>query len=114
MSKLQHVLLGSVVGLTLVAGPAMARPHDWDDHRDHRRIERHMDRHDRYWHEGYRGYVGHDRVYWTLRRHHYGRWEGEPYWYRGHYVVRSYDRHGHVVFVEINPYTADFIGVIRF
>ena len=116
MSKLQQVLMGSVVGLTLAAGPAMARDHDWDhrDHRDHRRVERHVERHDMYWHEGYRGYVGHDRIYRELRRHHYTRWEGAPYWYRGHYVVRSYDRFGHVVFVEVNPYTADFIGVIHF
>ena len=38
---------------------------------------------------------------------------GDPYFYRGHYVVRSYNRFGHVVFVEINPYTGGFIGEIR-
>ncbi len=84
------------------------------DRRDNRRDDRRDDRHDRYWREGYHGYVDRDRVYFELRRHHYNRFIGAPYWYQGRYVVRSYDRFGHVVFVEVNPYTGGFIGVLRF
>jgi hypothetical protein len=69
---------------------------------------------DRYWQPRFHGYVPHDRVYGTLRGHGYRQWDGEPYWYRGRYVVRSHDRRGRTVFVEINPYTADFIGIIKF
>jgi hypothetical protein len=49
-----------------------------------------------------------------LRRNHYYRWNGAPYWYQGRYVIRSYDRSGRPVIVEMNPYTGSFIGVIRF
>jgi hypothetical protein len=41
------------------------------------------------------------------------RYVGNPYFYRGHYVVRSYNRFGRIVFVEVNPYTGGFIGEIR-
>jgi hypothetical protein len=71
--------------------------------------------HDRYWRQEYRrGYIGHDRVFFNLRRHHYNRFIGDPYWYDGRYVVRTYDRYGRVIFVEVNSYTGAFIGVIRF
>ena len=32
---------------------------------------------------------------------------------RGHYVVRSYDHFGRLVFVEVDPYTGAFIGEFR-
>ena len=96
------------------ATAAYADPH-YDRDRDHRghATEAH---HDRYWREGYHEgrYVDRDRVYMELRRHHYNRFVGDPYWYNGRYVVRSYDRHGHVVYVEVNPYTGGFVGVVNF
>ncbi len=72
--------------------------------------------HDRYWRPGWREgrYVDHDRYYVELRRHGYHRWSGEPTWYRGRYVIRSYDRWGRAVYVEMNPYTGGFVGVVRF
>ena len=51
-------------------------------------------------------------VFATLRFHHI-RHYGEPYFVRGHYVVRSYDRFGRIALVEINPYTGRLIGFIR-
>ncbi len=84
---------------------------DWRDdrgnwHRDH----------DRYWRSEYRNrrFVGRDHIFMELRRRHYTRFVGDPYWFQGRYVVRAYDRFGRVVFVEVNPYTGAFIGVIRF
>jgi len=71
--------------------------------------------HDRYWRQGYRGYVTDHNVFFkALRSHGYSRWDGSPYWYQGRYVVRSYDRSGRAVFVELNPYTGGYIGVVRF
>ena len=71
--------------------------------------------HDRYWRSEYRhGYVDRARIFFGLRQHHYSRFIGDPYWFDGRYVVRTYDRRGHVVIVEVDPYTGDFLGVIRF
>jgi len=119
-------LLMAVTSAAVAAGAAMAQPHDRHDwHDDWRgrgdrdwRDERgawHHDR-DRYWHEGYRDrqFVDRDRVFQQLRRHHYNRWEGDPYWYHGRYGVRVYNRWGRLVFVEIDPYTGDFIGEFGF
>jgi len=70
--------------------------------------------HDRYWRPNYRGYAERDVYFRSLRGHGYYRWDGAPYWYQGRYVVRSYDRWGRAVFVEMNPYTGGFVGVVRF
>jgi hypothetical protein len=56
--------------------------------------------------------VEHRVVFETLRFHHI-RYVGNPYFVRGHYVVRSFDRFGRIAFVEVNPYTGAVIGVIR-
>jgi opacity protein-like surface antigen len=92
---------------------------DWGG-RDHRnwRDDRggwHND-HDRYWRNDYgrRGYMDRDRIFGNLRRHHYNRFVGDPYWFQGRYIVRTYDRWGNVIFVEVDPYSGDFLGVIRF
>ena len=53
-----------------------------------------------------------ERVFDVLRFHHY-RGIAAPVFLRGHYVVRSYDRFGRVVFVEVDPYTGAFIGEFR-
>lgn len=84
---------------------------DWRDehgswHRDH----------DRYWRPdfGARKFAPHDRFFVELRRHNYMRFNGEPYWFQGHYVIRTFDRFGRPIIVELNPYTGEVIGVIRF
>jgi hypothetical protein len=53
-----------------------------------------------------------ERVYDTLRLHHY-RGVGTPIFVHGHYVVRSFNRFGQVVFVEVDPYTGAFLGELR-
>jgi hypothetical protein len=71
-------------------------------------------RHDRYWKPEYKsGYVAHDRVFYDLRKRHYDRFDGKPYFFNGRYVVKA-RRGGKPVFVEINPYTGGFIGEVRF
>lgn len=70
--------------------------------------------HDRYWRPNYGAFAGFDRIFFDLRRHHFDRVDGQPYWFHGRYVVRTFDRSGRVVFVEVNPYTGAFIGVVQF
>ena len=71
------------------------------------------DRYDhRHWRHEHRRFADRDAIFRSLRFHHI-RYVGEPYFVRGHYVVRSYDRFGQVKFIEINPYTGGVIGVIR-
>jgi hypothetical protein len=70
--------------------------------------------HDRYWKPQYKGgYAPHDRVFGELRRHHYDRFDGQPYFFNGRYVVKA-RRGGKNVFVEVNPYTGAFLGEVRF
>ena len=76
------------------------------DYRDNGR-----DRHSGWRHE-HRHFADHDTIFRSLRYNHI-RYVGQPYFVRGHYVVRSFDRFGRVSFVEINPYTGGVIGVIR-
>lgn len=112
----KKTLMAAVAVLGLIGGADAAsardRDHDgrpdnsWAEHHDHDGFR------DRYWRQGYHGYVGRDRVFFELRRHNYVRFIGDPYFYHGRYVVRSYNRAGRVVFVEINPYTGGFIGEI--
>ena len=52
-----------------------------------------------------RPYVDRIRVGEILRVNHY-EVIGEPMFVRGHYVVRTHNRFGHVVFVQIDPTAA--------
>jgi hypothetical protein len=71
--------------------------------------------HDRYWRPDFRGgFAPQDRLFFVLRQHHYNRFDGDPYWFRGHFVIKTFDRFGRPTLVELNPYTGEFIGVIRF
>ncbi|HVZ90805.1 MAG TPA: hypothetical protein VG843_04070 [Rhizomicrobium sp.] len=109
-------LMAAVATLTLFGGSgAMAMDRDHDGRPDRSWAERH-DRdgyRDRYWKPGFRAFVGRDRIFVELRRHRYVRFVGDPYFFRGRYVVKTYNRFGRLVFVEVNPYTGAFIGEIR-
>ena len=50
----------------------------------------------------------------SLERKGYTRFIGDPYWFHDRYVVRTYDRWGNVVYVEVDPYSGAFIGEVRF
>lgn len=109
-------LLAAAALALLTAGGAAAAPYDHRDDRgdQHARFDHRGD--DRFDHRhpviAHRPYVERDRIVETLRLHHY-RAFGEPYFVRGHYVVRSHDRFGRLVFVQIDPYSGAFLGVIR-
>lgn len=100
------LLTAAALAVTSLAGSANAAP--FDNHvRDHRYDHRPVVRH-----EFHRPYAERVRVYDTLRLRHF-RGIGDPYFIRGHYVVRSVNRFGRTVFVEVNPYTGAFIGEFR-
>jgi hypothetical protein len=63
-------------------------------------------------HDIHRPYAPRTRVYETLRTHRYVGL-GNPYFLHGRYVVRSHDRFGRVVLVEIDPWTGRYIGAVR-
>ncbi len=46
---------------------------------------------------------------WTPLRFHRYRVVGNPYWVGGRYVVRTHDRFGRVVFVQVDPWSGAFI-----
>ena len=56
----------------------------------------------------HRGTVDRIRIADTLRFHHY-RMIGEPYFVHGRYVVRTHDRFGRIVFVQVDPTSGAFI-----
>ena len=98
-------------------GAADAQPRDMArDHRApvtrHEVVRHEVVRHDVVRHDVHRPYVARTRVYETLRTHRYVGL-GNPYFFHGRYVVRSHDRFGHVVLVQIDPYTGAFIGVVK-
>ena len=111
---LKKVLMAAVAAMTLAGATnsAMAVDRNHDGIRDNSRLE-HVVMHDRYWKPGYRNYIARDRVFVNLRNRGYVRFIGDPYFYRDRYVVRSYNRFGKIVFVEVNPYTGGFIGEVR-
>ena len=136
--KIKQLLLTAAAAAILCTTGAVARDRDRDGRPDHSYAERHDrdgfrddwrgrdarhwrdDRgswhadHDRYWRQGYGRFVGRDVYFRNLRANHYYRWDGEPYWFHGRYVIRTFDRFGRVIFVELNPYTGNVMGVVRF
>jgi hypothetical protein len=63
-------------------------------------------------HQVHRPYVARARVYETLRLHHYAG-IGDPYFLHGRYVVRSHDRFGRTVLVQVDPWSGRYVGVVR-
>jgi hypothetical protein len=109
--NLKKLLLAvSAAAVLSATGATVAQAADW-----HHPAHPVVVRHDRYWRPGFRDgvYIGRDRIFDGLRAHGYVRWVGDPYWYNGYYGVRCYDRFGHIVFCEVNPYSGLFVGVIH-
>ena len=67
--------------------------------------------HDRYWTPTFerRDYAPSTEVFAELKRHGYRRFTGNPFWYHGHYLVRTF-RGRNVDLVEVNPYTGMYLG----
>jgi hypothetical protein len=120
MSFKKILTAGAAAAVLSVAGAsaASADPYDhggsYGDYRDHDRGRHEGWYHDRDrdgWRDDHR-FVDRDQIYWNLRYRHI-RFYGDPFFYRGHYVVHSFDPYGRAVFVEVNPYNGGFVGFIR-
>jgi hypothetical protein len=79
-------------------GTASAAPWDRHDWRVHQRME-------------HRAFVNRVRVAEMMHAHRY-RVMSDPFFLRGHYVVRVHDRFGRPAMVQIDPYTGAFIRVL--
>ena len=90
---------------------------DWGGHGDRDWHDQqggwHQD-HNRYWRSQYgdRAFIDDERVFFVLRQRHYTDFEGQPFWFHGRYLVRTHNRHGRLVIIEVNPYTGAYIGVV--
>jgi hypothetical protein len=111
MYSTKILLAAAALAVSSLASTANAAP--WD-HRDgdHRFEDHRADNRIDHRHEFHRPYVERVRIYDTLRFRHY-RGIGDPYFVRGHYVVRTINPFGRTVFVEVNPYTGAFLGEFR-
>jgi hypothetical protein len=75
----------------------------------HDRAELYRDTHGyRAYAPGYRPMVERVRIVDTLRFHRY-EVVGNPYWVHGRYVVRTHDRFGRLIFVQVDPYSGAFV-----
>jgi hypothetical protein len=103
MFNMKSVLAAASLAVLSAAGIGSAAAQPWDHgyHNGWRGYERH----DRFEH---RAFVHRMRVAETLRWHRY-RMIGDPYFVHGRYVVRTHDRFGRIVFVQVDPYSGAFI-----
>jgi len=99
MYNIKTLLAAASMTVAMAAGASSANAAPWDHNMD-----RHAPMH--------RDFVVHERVAEVLRAHHY-RLVADPVFVHGHYVAKSFNRFGRVVFVEIDPYTGAFIGEFR-
>ena len=112
MYSTKILLAAAALAVSSLASTANAAPwdHRFEDHRADYRFDHRPGPVAR--HEFHRPYVERIRIYDTLRFRHY-RGIGDPYFVRGHYVVRTINPFGRTVFVEVNPYTGAFLGEFR-
>ena len=107
MSSMKTILAAASLAVLSAVGLGSAAAQPWDRYGDHHR-DRGWVRHERYEHR----YVDRMRLSHALRFHSY-RMIGEPYFVHGRYVVRTHDRFGRIVFVQVDPYSGRFIREVR-
>jgi hypothetical protein len=112
MFNTKKILTAAALALVSLAGTGVANADAWDRHDariEHRldrrdiRIDRRMDRV-----EQRRAVIDRVRLTESLRLHRY-RVIGDPYFVHGRYVVRTHDRFGRIVFVQVDPYSGAFV-----
>ena len=101
MFSTKTILTAASLAVLSAAGLGGAAAAPWDQHR--------FERHARLEH---RAFVDRVRLAEVLRLHRY-RVIGEPYFVHDRYVVRTHDRFGHIVFVQVDPYSGAFVREVR-
>ena len=102
MSSMKTILAAASLAVLSAAGIGLASAQPWDRYGDHHRG---WVRHERFEH---RATVDRMQLRHALRFHHY-RMIGDPMFVHGRYVVRTHDRFGRTVFVQVDPYSGRFI-----
>jgi hypothetical protein len=105
MFNTKTILAAASLAVLSAAGLGSAAAAPWD---------RHEDRHDWRVHERFehRATVDRVRLERALRFHRY-RMIGEPYFVHDRYVVRTHDRFGRIVFVQVDPYSGAFVREVH-
>jgi hypothetical protein len=98
-------LAAASLAVLAAAGLGSASAAPWEVRHD-----RQVLRHDRQAlrHDLRRSYVARARIADALRFHRY-RVIGDPTWVHGRYVVRTHNRFGRTVFVQVDPWSGAFI-----
>ena len=114
MLNTKTLLAAASLAVLSAAGIVSATAEPWNHDHDDRRIERRIERHDDFRHDRFerRAFVDRMRLQQALRFHHY-RVIGEPSFIHNRYVVRTHDRFGRIVFVQVDPYSGAFIREVR-
>ena len=103
MSSMKTILAAASLAVLSAAGIGAAAAQPWDhNHRGWVRQERFE----------HRATVDRMRLAHALRFHSY-RMIGNPHFVHGRYVVRTHDRFGRIVFVQVDPYSGRFIREVR-
>jgi hypothetical protein len=112
MNTTKTLLAAASLTAAMVVGMGAASAAPQDHHDNRHQVTRHDRDHYGMRHDFRRPIVMHDRVFQTLRQHHY-RSLGNPLFVRGHYVVKVTGRFGRPLFIEVDPYTGRLIGEFR-
>jgi hypothetical protein len=108
MFNMKTILAAASLAVLSAAGIGAASAQPWD-HNGYHHGWRGWERHERFEH---RAYVDRMRIADSLRFHRY-RMIGDPYFVHGRYVVRTHDRFGRIVFVQVDPYSGAFVREVR-
>jgi hypothetical protein len=110
MFSTKTILAAASLAVLSAAGIGSAAAAPWDRNGDHDRFDhRNGYRHERF---ERRAFVDRVRLEQALRFHRY-RVIGEPYFVHDRYVVRTHDRFGRIIFVQVDPYSGAFIREVR-
>src|ERR1700761_6313813 len=113
MFTTKTLLTAASLAILTAAGIGSATAQPWEARHDRQEVRQdmrdlHHDRAELYRDTHARPYVERLRIVDTLRVHRYAV-VGNPYWVHGRYVVRTHDRFGRIVFVQVDPYSGAFI-----
>jgi hypothetical protein len=103
------ILAAAALAALTAAGSASAQPRNF---RGPQVMPRHEVMRGDFRQDFRRPFVDRRNLYATLRLHRFTG-IGDPYFLRGRYVVRSHDRFGRIVLVQIDPWTGRFLGIVR-
>ena len=109
MFSTKKLLAAASLAVISAAGIGAASAAPWDHGRYDGWRDRAFERHARFEH---RATVDRMRLAHALRFHNY-RMIGNPHFIHGRYVVRTHDRFGRIVFVQVDPYSGRFIREVR-